>query len=302
MPELPEVEVAARNLRRWAGKKTIRAVRADRRAARLFRPATPKAVEALAGARFQGVRRIGKNLLLTFVSRSAAGRGAAARGAGGALGAWSHLGMTGKWLRRAAKDPAPSATRLELDLGGGTRLCYVDQRMFGRFRLVPGARFDEIPELAALGPDPLVDGIDVPALAARLARLRTPIKVALLDQTLLAGVGNIQASESLYRAKIDPRRPARTLSAAEVKRLAGAIRKSIDFTLRTFAAAGADGGGADIGYVEERTAPNPFLVYGRAGARCPGCPKQAAKNAKGGTIVRIVQAGRATFHCARCQT
>jgi formamidopyrimidine-DNA glycosylase len=286
MPELPEVEVAARSLLRWAGKKTIRSVHADPQAARLFRPAKPKAIEALAGARFDGVRRIGKNLLLTFAPR---GRG------GAPLGVWSHLGMTGKWLRRTGKDPAPPATRVELDLAGGARLCYVDRRMFGRFRLVPGARFESIPEIAALGPDPLTDGIDVPALAKRLARLRGPIKVALLDQTLLAGVGNIQASESLFRAGVDPRRPARSLSPAEVKRLATAIRKSIDFTLKTFAEAGADGGGADIGYVEERTAPNPFLVYGRAGERCPG------KESKG-VIVRIVQAGRATFYCPRCQT
>ena len=92
-----------------------------------------------------------------------------------------------------------------------------------------------------------------------------------------------------------PRRPARSLSLAEVKRLAKAIRKSIDFTLQTFAAVGADGGGADIGYVEERAIPNPFLVYGRAGERCPG------KESKG-VIVRIVQAGRATFYCPRCQS
>ncbi len=288
MPELPEVEIAARNLRRWGGKKTVRRVRADPKAARLFRPATPKGVETLAGARFDSVRRIGKNLLLTFAPRGRAGAGAP-------LGVWSHLGMTGKWLRRTGKDPAAPATRVELDLAGGTRLCYVDRRMFGRFRLVPGARFDSLPELAALGPDPLTDGIDVPAFAKRLARLKGPIKVALLDQTLLAGVGNIQASESLFRAGIDPRRPARSLSPAEVKRLAAAICKSIAFTLKTFAVAGADGGDADIGYVEERTAPNPFLVYGRAGERCPG------KESKG-VIVRIVQAGRATFYCPRCQS
>ena len=288
MPELPEVEVAARSLRRWAGKKTIRGVRADPKAARLFRPATPKAVEALAGARFGEVRRIGKNLLLTLVPRGSKGTGAP-------LGVWSHLGMTGKWLRRTAKAPAPPATRLEIELAGGVRLCYVDQRMFGRFRLVPGARFQSIPEIAALGPDPLNDGIDVPSFARRLARLRLPIKVALLDQTLLAGVGNIQASESLFRARLDPRRPARSLSPAEVNRLAAAIRKTIDFTLKTFAEAGADGGDADIGYVEERAIPNPFLVYGREGKRCPG------KESKG-VIVRIVQAGRATFYCPRCQS
>jgi formamidopyrimidine-DNA glycosylase len=287
MPELPEVEIAARSLLRWAGKKTIRSVRADSKAARLFRPATPKAVEALAGARFESVRRIGKNLLLTLVPRGRAG-------AGPRVGVWSHLGMTGKWLRRAGKDPAPPGTRVEIELAGGVRLCYVDRRMFGRFRLVPGARFESIPEIAALGPDPLTDGIDVPAFSKRLARLKAPIKVALLDQTLLAGVGNIQASESLFRAGIDPRRPARSLSPAEVKRLAASIRKSIDFTLKTFAEAGADGGGTDIGYVEERTAPNPFQVYGRAGERCP------VKESKS-VIVRIVQAGRASFYCPRCQ-
>jgi len=113
---------------------------------------------------------------------------------------------------------------------------------------------------------------------------------------VLAGVGNIQASESLFRARIDPRRPARSLSTAELRRLATAIRESIDFTLRTFAAEGADGGGADIGYVEEGQAPNPFLVYGRAGDACP-----RRKRGGGGTIVRIVQAGRATFFCPSCQ-
>jgi formamidopyrimidine-DNA glycosylase len=285
MPELPEVEVAARNLRRWGVGKTVRAVKTDPRAARLFRPGTAQAPLTLAGARLREIRRVGKNLLVTLV------RGREP------VGVWSHLGMTGKWLRRAGTGASPPATRVELDLAGGARLCYVDRRMFGRFRVVAGARFETLPELAALGPDPLADGIDPAAFAARLARLKLPIKVALLDQTLLAGVGNIQASESLVRARIDPRRPARSLSAAEVRRLATAVRRSIDFTLRTFARAGADGGSTDVGYVEERQAPNPFLVYGRAGARCPG-----GKRDRTGTIVRIVQAGRATFFCPKCQS
>jgi formamidopyrimidine-DNA glycosylase len=287
MPELPEVEVAARNLRRWGTGKTIRTVRVDPRAARLFRPGNAKTPVALAGTRLHEVRRVGKNLLLTLTRERRP------------VGVWSHLGMTGKWLRRAGNDAAPPATRVELELAGGARLCYVDRRMFGRFRLVPGARFAALPEIAALGPDPLADGIDVDAFAARLARLKLPIKVALLDQTLLAGVGNIQASESLFRAGIDPRRPARSLATAEVRRLAAAIRKSIDFTLRTFRAEGADGGGADIGYVEEGASPNPFLVYGRAGEPCPRGKRGAHRK---GTIVRVVQAGRATFFCPVCQS
>ena len=290
MPELPEVEVAARNLRRWGLEKKVRAARPDPRAERIFRPAGPKALTALVGRRLGEVRRIGKNLLLTFAERLA----------DGPVGVWSHLGMTGKWLRRAGRDAPPPATRVELDLDDGTRLAYVDRRMFGRFQIVPGARFTDIAEIAALGPDPLADGIDVKAFGARLARLKTPIKVALLDQTLLAGVGNIQASESLFRAKIDPRRPARSLSPAEVKRLAGAIRASIDFTLKSFAEVGADGGGADIGYVEERTMENPFLVYGREGQPCPGHRKGGKKSGRS-VIARIVQAQRATFFCPDCQ-
>jgi formamidopyrimidine-DNA glycosylase len=282
MPELPEVEVAARNLRRWGAGKRVSATAADPRAARIFRPATVRALGRLRGLRLDEVRRVGKNLLLTF---------SAAR-AGEPLGVWSHLGMTGKWVRRRAGDPPPASRRLSLALDDGGRLDYVDMRMFGRFRLVPGARFAEVPDLAALGPDALTDGVDPRRLGQRLARVALPIKVALLDQTVLAGVGNIQASESLFRAKIDPRRPARSLSPAELKRLAKGVRDSIAFTLKSFAKTGADGGDEDIAYVEEN-APNPFLVYGRAGEPCPGC--------KRGKIVRIVQAQRATFYCPDCQ-
>jgi len=288
MPELPEVEVAARNLRRWGVGHRVRSTAADPRAARIFRPAAARVLARLRGARVEEVRRVGKNLLLTL-KPPAAGR---SRAAAPPLGIWSHLGMTGKWVRRRDGDPAPASRRLSLSLDDGSRLDYVDMRMFGRFRLIPGARFQDVPDLAALGPDPLTDGVDVGRLFDRLQRLRLPIKVALLDQTVLAGVGNIQASESLYRAKIDPRRPARSLSRPEVKRLAAGIRASIAFTLKSFAKAGADGEDADIAYVEEN-APNPFLVYGRAGERCP--------RFKHADIVRIVQAQRGTYFCPKCQ-
>ncbi|MFL5308313.1 MAG: Fpg/Nei family DNA glycosylase [Polyangia bacterium] len=283
MPELPEVEVAARNLRRWGVGHRVRATAADPRAARIFRPAAARVLSRLRGARVDEVRRIGKNLLLTLTPAGATAQ---------PLGVWSHLGMTGKWVRRRDSDPAPASRRLSLSLDDGSRLDYVDMRMFGRFRLIPGARFGDVPDLAALGPDPLADGVDARRLFDRLQRLRLPIKVALLDQTVLAGIGNIQASESLYRAKLDPRRPARSLSLDEVKRLAAGIRASIAFTLKSFGKAGADGQDADIAYVEE-DAPNPFLVYGREGARCP--------RFKHADIVRIVQAQRSTYFCPKCQ-
>jgi formamidopyrimidine-DNA glycosylase len=292
MPELPEVEVAARNLRRWAVGRKVRAVRAERAAARILRPATARALGALAGARFEAVLRRGKNLLVTLA------------GPGGVpIGVWSHLGMTGKWLHRRASDPSPRFSRVRIDLDDGASLHYADLRLFGRFRVVAGARFEALPDIAALGPDPLADGIDVDRLAGRLARTRLPIKVAILDQTLLPGIGNIQASEGLFRAGIDPRRPARALSRAALARLARGLLDSIRYTLKTFKQSGADGADADIDYVEERKIPNPFLVYGRAGEKCPRRVRgeRGKKGGDGGTIVRIVQAQRATFFCTRCQ-
>jgi len=284
MPELPEVETAARNLRRWSRGRTVRAV-ATSGAARLFRPQSPGAAGELGGARFQTVRRVGKNLLLTLRRPDGA--------RGSPIGVWSHLGMTGKWLRRNSADAAPRFARVSLALDDERTLHYCDMRLFGRFRLVPAARFAEIAELASLGPDPLLDGIDPAALHGRLQRVKTPIKVALLDQTLLAGVGNILASEALFRARLDPRRPARALSLGEVRRLRRGLLAAIDFGLREFEAEGVASDQADIRYVEEPGTPNPFLVYGRAGERCP--------RRGGGVIQRIVQGGRATFFCPVCQ-
>lgn len=291
MPELPEVELAARHLARWAGRRRIRAASCSE--PRSLEP-NPAALSRLLRKRLTGVERIGKNLLLTF---DGAGKGGAAR-----VGVWSHLGMTGKWVRRRNDDLPPRFSRVRLDFERegslhDISLYFVDMRLFGFFRVVPGARFSAIPVLAALGPDPLREGIDIARLAARLARRRRlPIKVAIMDQALIPGVGNIQASEGLFRAKIDPRRPAAELSLAETKRLARGLLASFNFTLRRLEnASAATGGGADrdVQYVEEPGSPNPFKVYDRAGAPCPRC--------HGGTITRIVQAGRSTYFCPACQ-
>jgi formamidopyrimidine-DNA glycosylase len=254
------------------------AVRVDRAARRLFRPGTPAGfVRALTGARVEEVDRHGKQLLLTL----RAGRGP--------LGVNAHLGMTGQWLALPGGEPAPRHARLTLTLDDGRRVHYLDPRMFGRLRLVPEGRFDRWPDLAALGPDPMAARIDLPRLAARLGATRRAIKVALLDQSLLAGVGNIHASEACWRARLDPRRRADTLTAAEVGRLARAVRGSLRFGL-----AGLDALGDGPLVMVEQGGENPFHVYERAGARCrhPGC---------GGTIRRLVQAGRSTYFCERCQ-
>jgi formamidopyrimidine-DNA glycosylase len=289
MPELPEVEVAARNLRRWLSGRKIRGVEPREGSARIFRPARPEALAALDGTRFQDIRRVGKNLLITFASAT------------GPIGLWSHLGMTGKWVRRAPDAPEPSFARFVIELDDRSTLYYTDTRIFGRLRLVPAAAFEELGEIAALGPDPLADGIDARALHAKLATVSKSIKVAIMDQALLPGIGNIQAVEALYRAGIDPRRPARSLSQAEVNHLRQGVLDSIEFTLASFGTAGADGGDADISYVEERRGHNPFLVYGREGEPCPRCHRHKKTGKAAGTITRIVQAQRATFFCPTCQ-
>jgi formamidopyrimidine-DNA glycosylase len=278
MPELPEVEIAARHLRRWTRGRRIDAVEAER--TRVVGPRGPKSLQPLVGARFRELRRWGKNLLFTL------------GGAAGPTGLFSHLGMTGKWLRARAGEPAPRFSRARLALDDGRVLHYCDMRLFGRLQVVPGARFETLRALAGLGRDPLEEGIDVEELHARLARTRLPVKVALMDQRLLPGVGNIQASEALHRARIDPRRPARALTAAEVRGVADGVLASIRDTIALEERASSAVTGA-IAYVEEPGADNPFGVYGRAGERCPQCRKA--------TIERIVQAGRGTYFCARCQ-
>jgi len=273
MPELPEVEFARRCLARWTGGRRILRVEFDSRAGRIFRPAAPALVaKGLTGARVKSVGRIGKHLLVRLEK------------GGASLGLLSHLGMTGKWLRSGAGLDPPSHSRARLFLDDGKILHYQDPRLFGRLRMVPGARFEEVREVAALGPDPL-PGIDRSRLAAALSRTRLPIKVKLLDQSLLPGVGNIHAAEACFRARIHPGRPSHELSLSEVGRLA-------DGVLASFRSALEAEKGPGITYLEEGGA-NPFLVYGREGENCPRCRREE--------IRRIVQAGRSTFFCPRCQ-
>jgi formamidopyrimidine-DNA glycosylase len=276
MPELPEVEIAARNLRAWTEGRGIEAVDADRAARWVFRPSGPAAFSrALAGARFRSIRRIGKNLLVSLEKDRAP------------LGLLAHLGMTGKWLRRdGTLSEKPRFSRARFHLDDGSVLHFCDMRLFGRLRVVPGARFEEVAEVAALGPDPLEHGIDRDRLHDGLARSKLPVKVRILDQRLLPGVGNIQASEALFRARIDPRRRSDSLSRREAGALAQAVLASVRESI-------AREEGPEITYVEEPGSENPFLVYGREGERCPRCRRAA--------IARVVQAQRSTFFCPRCQ-
>lgn len=268
MPELPEVEHAARTLRRWLAEGPI--VRAHAGATRLFRAGDHRAFErALPGRRLDRVERRGKLLLLFF---------------DGDVGLLSHLGMTGAWVRRLPSEtPAHSHARLEL--GGGVVLHYCDPRRFGRLEVHRAADLPALPAVVALGPDPVVDGIEVAALHAALSRTSRAVKVVIMDQAVLAGLGNIYATEALFRARIHPARPASSLSKREVRRIAEGIEASLAEAL----ARTED----EIVYLSSGgLVHNPFLVYDRAGEPCPRCRRALEKTTLG---------GRTSAYCGRCQ-
>ena len=270
MPELPEVEFAARALRRWLSGRRI--VSADAPESRVFRGSERREfVRRLPGESLDWIERRGKYLLLAFR---------------GGVGLLNHLGMTGKWVRVPPGALLPTHVRARLDLDSGEVVAYRDPRLFGRIAVHPADELFSLPEIRALGPDPLVDGVDAARLHERLSRSRRPVKVALMDQGLLAGLGNIQATEALFLAGIHPARPASSITPQEARQLASAILESLERTLK------AQGAGDSITYVEERRAPNPFRIYGRAGSPCPRC---------GTTIEKMELGGRTSAFCPRCQ-
>ncbi|MBI2911912.1 MAG: bifunctional DNA-formamidopyrimidine glycosylase/DNA-(apurinic or apyrimidinic site) lyase [Chloroflexi bacterium] len=269
MPELPEVETIRGDLekalvgRRIAGFET-RWPRA------VAWPDAAALARELPGLAITGVHRRGKYLLIALSD-------------GRCL--ICHLRMTGRLLIRSRGDPEDGHvhTRFALDEDGELR--FSDARKFGRLWLVA----DPGEVVGSLGPEPFDPALDGAALGARLAGRRGPIKPLLLDQRVLAGVGNIYACEALHRAGIDPRRRARGLAPDRVARLARAVvealRAGIDHrgtTLRDFV--GGDGAPG-----EHVTA---LRVYRRDGLPCPAC----------GAAVRAVRQGaRSTFLCPRCQ-
>lgn len=274
MPELPEVEVCRRQLAAWSEGRAVAGVRlpdpgAVRRVAS-SRPsdALPGADAVLAGfvgRRCTGVDRHGKRALWRFGDRALL----------------LHLGMTGKWVRRRA-DEVPRHGRVGVVLDDGSTLWLVDPRRFGC--VVPGSLAELSAALGAgHGPDALDAPLDGPGLAARCASGR-PIKVVLMEQGRVAGLGNIQAAEALWRAGIAPQLPASALDAAAWARLAEAIPVQLEATL-------ADTLGDEVVYVSEG-GDNPFAVYGREGEPCPRC---------GAAIRKTVLGGRATFDCPVCQ-
>lgn len=291
MPELPEVESVRRQLAPLVTGHTVRAAWRDPH------PSTrigdvDRAVDHVVA----DVRRRGKFLLCTLTPAApratAAGAGQGATpAAGSARELVLHLGMTGS-LRvlepgtdLATADRAHDRVRLTLD--DGRLLTLRDPRRFGRVSVLPLGEHASVPTLAALGPEPLSDAFDPDAFAAALAATRAPVKARLLDQRLVAGVGNIYADEALWRARIHPasrrvgRPRALALHAAVREVLAAAIARE-GTTFRDHRLVN----GASGRYLTELDA------YGRAGRPCRRC---------GATMRRSVVAGRGTTSCPRCQ-
>jgi formamidopyrimidine-DNA glycosylase len=269
MPELPEVEYARASLARWTKGKRLEGASAT--PGKPLRGTTPAEVAKLAGRRTEKVERIGKHLLWTL---------------DGGVGIHLHLGMTGKLVWRKAGEAPPPHERVRFELPGGA-VSFADPRRFGRFEIVPSAKLRALPEVADLGPDALDEPLDGPALAKRLGVTRRPLKLALMDQTLISGLGNIQAAEALWRAKLSPFLTPQQLSPAQWKRLAAAIQEALRYAVDE-----EQPGARDITYVEEPGAENPFLVYGRKGEPCRRCQTP---------IVQEVQGQRSTYYCPRCQ-
>ena len=278
MPELPEVETVMRGLQARLEGRTLCRVRLHRDGLR--RPFPPGLAARLTGAVVVGFHRRAKYILMRL---------------DGGDSVLIHLGMSGRMLiGPAGSNDIRRHEHLTLETGDGCRVGFVDPRRFGSVDLVPTAAEETHRLLAGLGPEPLDPAFTPAVLAAALAGRRTPIKAALLDQRIVAGLGNIYVCEALFRAGISPRRPAQTVAGERAARLVREIKATLT---EAIAAGGSslrdyvqpDG---ELGYFQ-----HAWKVYGRAGDPCERCP--GPPHCTG--VRRIVQAGRGTFYCGQTQ-
>jgi len=259
MPELPEVEFAVRRLRRAVRGREIARLRAHHPSQR--RGVTTRVAAAVTGRLVARVERRGKHQLLHLDD--------------GAL-LLVHFRMDGDWVFDRRDTGLPPHARVTLDFTDGRRAVLVDPRALCTFTWHAA---DAHPDLG-LGPEPEDAALDAAAFRARLAHRRGPIKTVLLDQSVVAGVGNIYAAESLWHARISPRAAAASLNAERAARLLAGIRAAL-----------ADGH-VNAGRYHRGERLIPFNVYDREGEPCPRC---------GHPVRRIAQAGRSTYFCSRCQ-
>ncbi len=269
MPELPEVETTVRGLAPFLEGQQLVAVTTFR--PDLRRPFPADLAQRLTGATVTALSRRAKYGIVSTDRDDHM---------------IFHLGMSGRW--RTEGGAAGKHDHLLIETAGGHRLFLHDPRRFGSVDLVTGDPLTRFPAFMTLGPEPLSDDFDALYLARVLAGRRAPIKAMLLDQAVVAGLGNIYVCEALNMARISPLKPAADVPKARLAALAPAIKAVLaaaiaagGSTLRDFLS--PEGG---LGYFAKE-----WRVYGREGEACE-C---------GGTIARIVQGGRSTFHCPKCQ-
>jgi formamidopyrimidine-DNA glycosylase len=281
MPELPEVEVLAQFLRPALRGKIIRGVTVRRE--KVLHPTSLKKFrQALLGAKFKNLARRGKYFLFELQTKTP----------GKIVTVLGHLGMTGKMFLAPKNEPLPKHAAVIFDLGE-TNFIYEDTRYFGRMTL-------DLAPIEKLGPEPLDKNFTPESFARELKRSRQPIKVKLLDQSVVAGVGNIYASEALFRAKISPELAANKLTFVQTKKLHATIREVLAEAIQfgstvpiNFTGKKSDGlfyFGSAVGAPDFYT--ERLRVYDRAGKPCVNCNSP---------IKRIVQAARSTFFCPQCQ-
>ncbi|MFC0590242.1 bifunctional DNA-formamidopyrimidine glycosylase/DNA-(apurinic or apyrimidinic site) lyase [Novosphingobium aquiterrae] len=270
MPELPEVETTVRGLQRYLEGQRIARIATYR--ADLRRPFPEGLVQAMTGATITALGRRAKyGLIHTDRDQTLV----------------FHLGMSGRW--RIEPDALGPHDHLEIETAAGHRLALCDPRRFGSVDLLDTSALDQWPTFAALGPEPLGDDLTAAYLKSALAGRVAAIKLMLLDQRVIAGLGNIYVCEALFRARIDPRKPAGQVSGPALQRLVPEIRAVLGEAIAAGGSSLRDYARPDgeLGYFSKR-----FDVYDRAGQPCVR---------DGAPIQRVVQGGRSTWFCARCQ-
>ncbi|MGR3761426.1 bifunctional DNA-formamidopyrimidine glycosylase/DNA-(apurinic or apyrimidinic site) lyase [Roseobacteraceae bacterium NS-SX3] len=282
MPELPEVETVMRGLVPSMEGAVIARAAVNRPDLRW--PFPERMAERLTGARVNGLRRRSKYILADLDT-------------GETL--LIHLGMSGRMT--VSGDPVgqfvhehPQAEKHDhvvLDMDNGARVTFNDPRRFGAMHLLETATADRHRLLSVLGPEPLGNAFHEDYLIAAFKGRGTPVKSALLDQGIIAGLGNIYVCEALFRAGISPRRKAGQIAAARVAALVPIIREVLQDAIRAGGSSLKDfrQASGELGYFQ-----HSFDVYGREGEPCrrPGCS---------GTVARITQSGRSSFYCGKCQ-
>ncbi|HVZ00328.1 MAG TPA: bifunctional DNA-formamidopyrimidine glycosylase/DNA-(apurinic or apyrimidinic site) lyase [Dongiaceae bacterium] len=272
MPELPEVETVARGLaKRLEGRKLAKV---ETRRGDLRWPFPKGFAKRLTGRRVVKVRRRAKYIVAELDD-------------GNAL--LAHLGMSGRMLLSKGRPALEAHDHVIIETDDGWVLRFNDARRFGMMDIVATDALERHKLIRGIGPEPLGNDFSGPVLAAALKGKKTSIKAAILDQKVVAGVGNIYASEALYRARISPKRMAYTVQGDRAEKLAAAIKAVLNEAVAAGGSSLRDYVQADgeLGYFQHK-----WRVYEKEGRDCPHC---------GGKIRRIVQGGRSTFYCPSCQ-